>query len=188
LLEKEIKHSQSAPKSTPKGLVQIYTGDGKGKTTAAIGTVIRALSHGMKIYVAVFMKGDYSCGEWDYLTNLPNIKIEIFGFQKFCDPHNIKPEEKERTRQALSAAWEAIHSGNYDLVVLDEINVAVAWHLIERDEVLKLIEEKPLRLELILTGRYADSEFIKRADLVTEMLKIKHPFDAGVSARQGVEF
>jgi cob(I)alamin adenosyltransferase len=188
LLEKEIKHSQSAPESTPKGLVQIYTGDGKGKTTAAIGNVIRALGHGMKTYVAVFMKGDYPYGEWDYLDKLPNIKIERFGFRKFCDPHNIKPEEKEQTRLALNAAREAMQNGNYDLVVLDEINVAVAWHLIERDEVLKLIEGKPPRLELILTGRYADSEIIKRADLVTEMLKIKHPFDTGVSARQGVEF
>ena len=176
------------PKSITRGLVQIYTGDGKGKTTAAIGNIIRALSHGMKIYVAVFMKDDSSYGEWDYLAKLPNIKVERFGFREFCDPHNIKPEEKEQTRRALNATREATQSGNYDLVVLDEINVAVAWHLIEQDEVLKLIEEKPLRLELILTGRYADSEFIKRADLVTEMLKIKHPFDTGFSARQGIEF
>ena len=188
MLEKESKNSPLAPGTNPKGLVQIYTGDGKGKTTAAIGNIIRALGHGMKVYVAVFMKGDYPYGEWYYLAKLPNVTIERFGFQNFCDPHNIKPEEKEQARQALSAAREAIQKGNYDLVVLDEINVAVAWHLIERDQVLKLIEEKPPRLELVLTGRYADSEIIKRADLVTEMLKIKHPFDTGASARQGIEF
>jgi len=176
------------PAKPQKGLVQIYTGDGKGKTTAAIGNIIRALGHDMKVYVAVFIKGTSPSGEWDFLAKLPNVKIERFGAEKFIDPKNIKPEEKEQARLALNAARKAVTGGDFDLVVLDEINIAVAWRLIERDEVLKLIEDKPPRLELILTGRYADSELVKKADLVTEMLKIKHPFDAGIPAHQGIEF
>ncbi len=188
LLDKENKLSPSTPQNPLKGLIQIYTGDGKGKTTAAIGNIIRALGHDMKVYVAVFMKGNYYYGEWDYLSKLPNIKIERFGLPGLTDPENLKPEEKEQAQLALKKAREAIKSDNYNLVVLDEINIAVAWHLIERDEVLKLLEEKPPRLELILTGRYADSELVKKADLVTEMLKIKHQFDTGTPARAGIEF
>jgi cob(I)alamin adenosyltransferase len=183
-----MNSSPQASGSTSQGLVQIYTGEGKGKTTAAIGNIIRALGHNLKIYVAVFMKGDSPYGEWDYLARLPNIKIERFGLREFCNPENIKPAEKEQAYKAMNAAREAIFHGNYDLVVLDEINIAVAWHLIDVNDVIKLIEEKPARLDLILTGRYADNELIKRADLVTEMLKIKHHFDAGIPARQGIEF
>ncbi|MBN1367064.1 MAG: cob(I)yrinic acid a,c-diamide adenosyltransferase [Dehalococcoidales bacterium] len=169
-------------------MVQIYTGEGKGKTTAAIGNIIRALGHGSKVYVAVFMKGDYTYGEWDYLTGLPNVKIERFGLRDFCNPDNIKPEEKEQAEKALTAAREAISRGIYDLVVLDEINIAIAWHLIDINDVIKLIDAKPTNLNLILTGRYADSELVKKADLVTEMLKIKHHYDTGISAQQGIEF
>jgi cob(I)alamin adenosyltransferase len=180
-------HPQAA-KPFRKGLVQIYTGDGKGKTTAALGTVIRALGHGLRVYIAVFMKGDYPYGEWDFLSKQPNIKIDRFGLRTFCDPQNLKPEEIEQARQALAAAREAMLSGNYDLVVLDEVNVAVGWKLIELEEVLKLIKEKPGNVELILTGRRADPRLIQEADLVTEMLNIKHPYEKGIKARQGVEY
>ena len=117
-----------------------------------------------------------------------NVKIERFGLHDFCNPENIKPEEKEQAYLAFKAARDAILHGNYDLVVLDEINIAVAWNLIDVNDVIKLIEEKPAKLNLILTGRYAPTELTKRADLVTEMLKIKHHFDAGIPARQGIEF
>jgi len=169
-------------------LVQIFTGDGKGKTTAAIGAVIRALGHGLRVYVAFFMKGDYPYGERSILSQLPNVTIASFGSRGFIDPANIKPEEKEQAKRALAAAREAMLSGSYDLVVLDEVNLAAAWNLVELDEVLKLIEDKPLGVELILTGRRADSKLVKAADLVTEMLKIKHPYDEGVAAREGVEY
>lgn len=188
VLEKQFKPGPQSSDSTTRGLVQIYTGEGKGKTTAAIGNIIRALGHNSKVYAAVFMKGDYPYGEWAYLARLPNIKVERFGLREFCNPADVKPEQKEQAAQALNAAREAILHGNYDLVVLDEINVAIAWHLIDKNEVIKLLEEKPPHLELILTGRYADSELVKRADLVTEMLKIKHHFDDGIPARQGIEF
>jgi len=171
-----------------KGLVQIFTGDGKGKTTAAIGTIIRALGHGLKVYVAVFVKGDNPSGEWAFLSGQPGIKIERFGMNTWCNPADIKPEEKQQAALALNAARKAIQSGRYDVVVLDEINVAVGWQLIDLNDVIKLVEEKPAGVELILTGRRADPELVKRANLVTEMLKIKHPFDAGIAAREGIEF
>jgi len=114
--------------------------------------------------------------------------MENFGTRDFVDPKNIKPEEKGQARRGLAAARRAILSGSYDLVVLDEVNLAVAWNLLELGDVLKLIEEKPVGVELILTGRRADSELVKSADLVTEMLKIKHPYDKGVAGREGIEY
>ncbi len=178
--------SSSAP--LKRGLVQVFTGNGKGKTTAALGAVVRALGHGLKVYIVFFMKGDYPYGEQNILSKLPNVTVARFGFRTFTDPENVKPEEKEQAKQALAAAREAVLSGNYDLVVLDEINIATAWKLVELDEVIKLISNKPQNVELILTGRYADKELVKRADLVTEMLKIKHPYGNGVMAREGIEY
>jgi cob(I)alamin adenosyltransferase len=134
------------------------------------------------------MKGDYPYGECKILSQLPNVKIAKFGSQQFIDPTNIKPEEKEQARQALAAAREAVLSGSYDLVVLDEVNLAVAWNLVELDEVIRLISDKPRNVELILTGRKADTKLIQLADLVTEMLEIKHPYDEGIKARGGIEY
>jgi len=134
------------------------------------------------------MKGDYPYGERSILSQLPNITMESFGTRGFVDRADIKSEEREQARRGLAAAGKAMLSGNYDLVVLDELNLAVAWKLVELDEVLKLIDSKPEGVELILTGRQADSKLVKSADLVTEMLKIKHPYDEGVKAREGVEY
>jgi cob(I)alamin adenosyltransferase len=134
------------------------------------------------------MKGDYPYGECKILSQLPNVKIARFGSQQFIDPNNIKPEDREQAGQALAAAREAVLSGSYDLVVLDEVNLAVAWNLVELDEVIKLINDKPRNVELILTGRKADTRLIQLADLVTEMLKIKHPYDEGIKARKGIEY
>jgi len=184
------KASSFNPPSPPvrKGLVQIFTGDGKGKTTAAIGTVIRALGHGLKVYIALFMKGDYRYGERKILSGLPGVTLESFGSSEFIDPENIKPEEIEQAKKALAAARGAMLGGEYDLVVLDEVNLAVAFKLVELREVLGLIEAKPEAVELILTGRRADRELVRIADLVTECLKIKHPYDVGVEGREGFEY
>jgi len=178
------------PQSPPlrKGLVQIFTGDGKGKTSAAIGTVIRALGHGLKVYIALFMKGNYPYGERKILAKLPGVTLKSFGSSQFIDPENIKPEEKQAAQEALAAARRAMLSGEYDLVVLDEVNIAVAFNLVEVEAVLRFIEEKPEGVELILTGRQADKELVKVADLVTECLKIKHPYDSGVEGREGFEY
>lgn len=181
--------AEGALEHLSRGLVQIFTGDGKGKTSAALGAVLRALGHGLRVYFVFFMKGDYPYGERNILSKLPNIEVVSFGHKDcFVDPANIKPEEKEQARQALAAAHEAMLSGNYDLIVLDEVNVAVAFKLVELDEVIKLIDDKPSNVELILTGRKADARLIQLADLVTEMLKIKHPYDVGVMARKGIEY
>jgi cob(I)alamin adenosyltransferase len=174
--------------STRQGMVQIFTGDGKGKTTAALGTAVRALGHGLKIFVAVFMKGDYPYGEWEALRTFPNAKIARFGFRTFTDPANIKPEEREQAENALTAAREAMLSGDYDLVILDEVNVATAWKLVGIEKVVQLIKDRPSQVELILTGRRADKQLIDLADLVTECVKIKHPYDRGTLARSGIEF
>ena len=171
-----------------KGLVQVFTGNGKGKTTGALGTILRAAGHGLRIFIVFFMKGDYDYGEFSTLSRLPHVDMASFGFRHLTDPANIKPEEVEQARLALSAAREAVLSGNYDLVVLDEVNVALGFKLVELDEVVKLIKDKPPDVELILTGRYADTRLIELADLVTEMVKVKHPFDKGIKARRGIEY
>jgi len=176
-------------KTNPKGLVQVFTGDGKGKTTAALGTVLRAAGHNLKIFVIFFIKGSYSHGEFGTLTRLPNVKVASFGLRQFIYKNNVvNPAEKAEAKAALAAAREAINGGSYDLVVMDEINVAVYFKLIELEEVLQLIKDKPSHVELILTGRKADPKIIEAADLVTEMVKIKHPFDSGIKARPGIEF
>ena len=178
------------PSSEPvrRGLVYIFTGDGKGKTTAALGVVLRALGHGLRVHITYFIKGDYPYGERNILSKLPNVTMASFGSLEFIEPANIKPEEIEQAKLALATAREAMLSGNYDLVVLDEVNVAVAFKLVELDEVVKLIEDKPKNVELILTGRQADTKLVQMADLVTEMLKIKHPYDEGVLARKGIDY
>ena len=178
----------SPPEPSGRGLVQLFTGDGKGKTSAALGIALRALGHGLKVCLVYFMKGDYPYGERAILAKLPNVRIKSFGQAGFINPANIKPAEKEQARQGLAAAREAVLSGDYDLVILDEVNLAVAWKLIELDEVIKLLEDKPAKVDLVLTGRKADSKLVQAADLVTEMLKIKHPYDEGIGARRGIDY
>ena len=170
------------------GLVEIFTGSGKGKTTAALGAALRALGHELRVHIVFFMKGGYPYGERNMLPQLPNVSFQSFGHEHFVDPQNVKAEEREQAREALQAARAAISSGKFDLVVLDEVNVAVAWKLIEVEELIKLIEKKPQNVELILTGRYADQRLIERADLVTEMVEVKHPYQKGIKARKGIEY
>jgi len=169
-------------------LVQVFTGNGKGKTSAALGTVIRALGQGFKVCIVSFMKGDYPYGEYETLRRLPEITVFKFGRIDFVDPRNVAEIDKEEARKALNAAREAMLSGKYDIVVLDEVNIAASWGLLELDEVLKLIKDKPEKVELILTGRYASPKLVECADLVTEMVEVKHPFRKGVEARRGCEY
>ena len=176
-----------APNNT-KGLVQVYTGNGKGKTTAAAGAIVRAAGHGLRVLLVSFMKGSYAYGEYKTLRQLPNVEIAQYGLRKFTDPAKVKVEEKKQAIAALAKAREAVLSGDYDLVVMDEVVMAIAYELITLDEVLKLIADKQARVELILTGRHADNRLLEAADLVTEMVKIKHPFDRGIKARKGIEY
>jgi cob(I)alamin adenosyltransferase len=172
-----------------KGLVQVFTGEGKGKTTAALGTVLRAAGHGFKISIIFFIKGHSSQGEYKTLAAIPGVKVASFGLRQFIHKNNvINPAEKAQAQAALAAAREDITSGKFDLVVLDEINMGIFFNLLDVQDVLQLIKDKPPRVELILTGRKADKKIIAAADLVTEMVKVKHPYDKGIKARKGIEF
>jgi len=170
------------------GLIQVYSGNGKGKTTAALGLAVRAVGHGARVHIVFFMKGPFPYGEREILINLPNLSFEVFGYEQLTDPNNVKEEEKEQARLALDASRSAIQSNKYDLVILDEINVASAWKLIDVDDVLVLINDKPPAVEVVLTGRYADKRIIDAADLVTNMDEVKHPYRNGIEARKGIEY
>ncbi len=178
----------SPTSSSHKGLIQVFTGEGKGKTSAALGSVIRALGNGLRVFIVVFMKAGQPSGEWDILSGLQNVSVARFGAGPLVNPASIKPQDREEAEKALAAARQAMLDGKYDLIVLDEVNVAVAWELIKLDDVIRLIEDKPPELELILTGRGADKEIVKMADLVTEMLNIKHPYNEGNVARKGFDY
>lgn len=171
-----------------KGLIQVYTGPGKGKTTAALGLALRAAGQDMKVYIIQFMKGWPHYGELTSIEKLPNITLRQFGRPNFVNRDKPDPEDVEQARQALDHARQILTSGDYDVLILDEINVALDYHLIGLQEVLTLLESKPEKVELVLTGRSAHPEIVKRADLVTEMLDIKHPFDEGVGGRRGIEY
>ncbi|MBI2919305.1 MAG: cob(I)yrinic acid a,c-diamide adenosyltransferase [Chloroflexi bacterium] len=177
-----------APSPWPRGLVQVYTGDGKGKTTAALGLALRALGHGLRVHVIHFMKGDTRYGEQAILAQLPGVTVERFGLPTLCNPKNPRPEERLQAHKALEAAQNAVLGGQYHVVVLDEINVALAFGLIPVDAVMELIRQRPPAVELVLTGRKAPPELIAIADLVTEMREVKHPFQQGVLARPGIDY
>jgi cob(I)alamin adenosyltransferase len=168
-----------------RGLVQVYTGDGKGKTTAAIGLAVRACGQGLRIAFIQFLKNE-PCGEHFFLSRFPAFEIiQVSTENCFTgDPEKLKKQAQE----TLERAEELMLSSKYDLLVLDEINVAVQRGLIGVAQVLRLIDKKPVSLELVLTGRYAPPEIIERADLVTEMRLIKHPLRQGIKARRGIEY
>ncbi|MBL7156852.1 MAG: cob(I)yrinic acid a,c-diamide adenosyltransferase [Candidatus Omnitrophica bacterium] len=169
-----------------KGLVQIYTGNGKGKTTAAFGLAIRAAGAGGKVYILQFIKGK-TYSEIRILKKIKNIKIEQCGRGCFIKKKPDK-EDRERARKGLRKAQTNIASGRYDLVVLDEVNIALNLGLLETKDVTALIKQKPSSVELVLTGRYCPRALFKYADLVTEMREVKHPYQKGIKARPGIEF
>jgi cob(I)alamin adenosyltransferase len=187
-LKEKILQRDLSSLHSHQGLVQVFTGDGKGKTSAALGCAIRALGHGLRVLIIFFMKGDYPYGERHILSHLPNLTIASFGQEEFVDPANIRPEQIAQAGQAFTAAREGVFSGSFDLVILDEVNVAAAFKLVSVADIVRLIKDKPAKVELILTGRLADPQLVRAADLVTEMVKVKHPFDKGISARKGFEY
>jgi cob(I)alamin adenosyltransferase len=169
-----------------RGYVQVYTGEGKGKTTAALGLCLRAAGAGHRVYVAQFLKkGAYS--ELAALAAFPDrITLEQFGTGRFVGGRP-GPEDVEAARRGLEAAKEALASGRFDVVVLDEACVASAKGLISIDELLGVVTRRPQGVEVVITGRGADQRLIDTADLVTEMRAVKHYFDKGVAAREGIE-
>jgi len=176
------------PEQARKGLVQVYTGDGKGKTSAAFGLALRAIGRGLRVYVIQFIKGGFDYGELYAVKNLPNLKLKAFGHGKFVTQVPPRKEDVELAKKAFTLAKRVVESGKYDVVILDEINVAIHLELLNLNEVVRLVKNKPKGVELVLTGRYASGEIIENADLVTEMKEIKHPYRKGVKPRRGIEY
>lgn len=171
-----------------KGLVQVYTGNGKGKTSAAFGAALRAVGRGFKVYVIQFIKGGFDYGELYSVKHLPNLKLTAFGRGRFITEPQPPEEDVKLAHDAFELAQKVVNSGEYDMVVLDEINVALHLKMISIDDVLRLITEKPKYVELILTGRSAPTQVVEIADLVTEMKEIKHPYARGIPKRKGIEY
>jgi cob(I)alamin adenosyltransferase len=168
-----------------KGYIQVYTGDGKGKTTAALGLSLRAVCAGKKVYFAQFVKGmKYS--ELNAVKFLDGFSIKQYGGNCFIY-NNPTKEDIDLARGGLDECAEILSSGKYDVVVLDEINIALYYKLFTVDDVIKMLNNKADGVEVVLTGRYAPPEIIERADLVTEMKEIKHYYTKGVKARVGIE-
>jgi len=171
-----------------QGTVQVYTGDGKGKTTAALGLALRAVGHGLTVYMIQFMKGSPNYGELSSASTIPGLTIEQSGRDEFVDRENPAQIDIDLAKAALSKARDAVAGAEYDFVILDEINVALDFGLVDLADVKELIEARPPHVELVLTGRSAHPEIVKMADLVSEVLKIKHHYDAGIEAREGIEY
>jgi cob(I)alamin adenosyltransferase len=169
-------------------VIQIYTGNGKGKTTAALGLAMRAAGHGLRVIIIQFMKGKINYGELQTVKKLPNVSIEQYGRPDFVNPEKPDPEDIRLAREGLKRAREVILSKKYDVVVLDEINVAVNFGLIQTKDVVQLLEKRPKKVELVLTGRYMPEEFAGYADLITECRELKHYFNEGTSAREGFDY
>jgi cob(I)alamin adenosyltransferase len=171
-----------------QGLVQVYTGDGKGKTTAALGLALRAAGHGLQVYIIQYMKGWPDYGELAALQHQPNITLVQFGRPDFVDRENPDPKDIELAQKALQHSLDVLRVGRYHVLVLDEINVAVDYGLVSLDQALNVLDAKPPHVELVLTGRAAHPELMERADLVTEMRQIKHPYSMGIGCRKGIEY
>ena len=173
---------------TAKGLVIVITGNGKGKTTAAFGQALRAIGQGYKVFVQQFMKGR-KYGEFIAAEKyLPHLTIRMAGLDSFVMRDNPAAIDIELAQKGLDVAQKAIKSEKYDMVILDEINVALDFKLIALTEVVELIKNKPENLDLILTGRYAPPEIIELADTVSEIKEVKHHYKAGIKDRTGIEY
>ena len=169
-----------------KGYIQLFTGNGRGKTTAAIGLAIRAAGAGKTVFIAQFVKGmHYS--ELESLKLIPQILVQQFGLDCFIVK---KPAQKDidAAQKGLEVVTDAIRKNSYDMVILDEICIALHYKLLPTKALVQLLQEKPAEMEIILTGRYASKEIIKIADLVTKMKEIKHYYNKGIQARKGIEF
>ncbi|MDP8209939.1 MAG: cob(I)yrinic acid a,c-diamide adenosyltransferase [Candidatus Stygibacter australis] len=168
-------------------MIQVYTGNGKGKTTSSLGLIIRALGHNWRVCLIQFMKNDWSYGEIKTLSKLQGLDIFQFGTKDFVNPKNPAAIDFQEAESGWAKAKEILISDKYQLVVLDEINVAVFMKLLSVEKQLELCDLAG-KAELVMTGRYADEQVIARADLVTEMREQKHYFNQGVASRKGIEF
>ncbi len=173
------------------GLVIVYTGNGKGKTTAALGLALRAIGYEHKVCMLQFIKGSWHYGEMDSSKKLgPDFELIAIGkgFVGILDDSSPREEHEKYAAEALKICREKIFSEKYDVVILDEVNYAINLGLLDVEEIIKIIKEKPAKLNLVLTGNHAKEEIIELADLVTEMKEIKHPFKSGIKAKKGIDF
>jgi cob(I)alamin adenosyltransferase len=172
-----------------KGLVHVYTGNGKGKTTAALGLALRAIGHGWRVYMLQFMKGSKNYGEIIAAGRyLPGFTIVQSGLETFVSKEEPARADLDLALAGLELAKKVISKNQYDLVILDEINVALDFKLIPLEEVVKLIQNKPPAMELVLTGRYAPKEIISLGNVVSDITLIEHPYYHGAAAKEGIEF
>jgi len=173
------------PRLSP-GRVQLYTGDGKGKTTAALGLALRASGHGLRTYIGQFMKGQ-AYGELEALRDDAHITVEQYGSPRCIHREEVTSQHVGEAQEGLTRAREAMLSGEYDLIVLDEVNVAIWFGVLTTEDVLAFLNQRPDDVEIVLTGRRAPQALIDRADLVTEMREVKHYYQQGLGARLGIE-
>jgi cob(I)alamin adenosyltransferase len=174
-----------------RGLIIVYTGDGKGKTTAALGMALRAIGRGWNVLMVQFMKGTWRYGELDAAKQLaPQFEIVPMGkgFYKILDDHYTEEQHRQAALAALEFAREKMLSGAYDLLILDEANNALSTGLLPLEAVLQFLDAKPSDFHIVLTGRGAPQALIDRADLVTEMREVKHPYQKGILAQKGIDF
>jgi len=176
---------------TRKGLIIVYTGPGKGKTTAALGTMLRAVGQGLKVLMVQFIKGSWHYGELEAAHMLGEDRFKILpmgrGFVKLGEekPH---AEDIRLAEEAWEFARQNILGGQYDLVILDEINYVISYRMLDPGAVVETLKQKPEALHVILTGRNAHPAIVELADLVTEMREVKHPYQKGISAQKGIEY
>ena len=171
------------------GLIQVYTGEGKGKTTSALGQALRAKGRGLRVKVYQFLKSPQSSGEHFAASLLgPDLEIIPLGRKGFVTRRGVQKEDTDLAQAGLEQARRAMSEGSVDLLVLDEINMVVSLGVLPLAEVLSFLDQRPARVEVVLTGRGAPREILNRADLVTEMRLVKHPYKQGVKAREGIEF
>ena len=168
-------------------MIHIYTGNGKGKTTAALGLALRAVGAGKKVLMVQFLK-DGSSSELKAIRRIKNFEVKVFGKKGFISKNNLTKKDFNLASQGFNFIQKAIESKKYDLIILDEINLMINFGLIKVEDLIKLIKKTPSKTELILTGRHASKKLIHLADLVTEMKETKHYFKKGLKARKGIEF
>lgn len=179
---------QSTASIAKRGLVMVITGNGKGKTTSSFGQALRAIGQGYKVCIIQFMKGRKYGEVIAAEKYLPDLQIYQFGLDSFVMRNNPAPVDVEMAQQGLEKAKEIIARGEYDMIILDEINVALDFKLIPEEEVLEMVKNKPAELDLLLSGRYAPEKLREIADLVSEVTEIKHHYNAGIKDRAGIEF
>ncbi len=169
-------------------MLQVYTGDGKGKTTAALGLALRASGHGWKVRIIQFMKGSPDYGEVEAVKHVPGLEFTQTGLPTFVERGNPSREDLAEAQRGLELARAAVASGAYRMLILDELNVAIDYGLVKLADALALIDSCPRDLELVLTGRGAKREVIERAALVSEVREVKHPYQLGIVNRVGVDY